>query len=164
MKMEVDEFKRKRRERFDPERFDQERIFDRTDPPYPNDAFKTYYGKDGRRTMAKPEKCLKLVSALSGVSAGKQIHTCMTVVSMGKHADDDFTGEQNTVLIIPYQVSEHHYLWVEGERRQLLANHIYAFNQTREHALLYTSQQGLSISSKPCSLLNVSFIQKSGRD
>lgn len=157
MDMEVEDFKRKRSENFNPEKFDQERVFDRTDLPYQNDAFKTYYGKEGRRTIAKPEKCRKLESALSGFNAGKQIHTCMTVVSMGEHADE-IEGEKSTVLIIPYQVSEHHYLWVEGEKRQLLASHIYAFNQSRVHALLYCSQKGLSRSSKPCSLLNVSFI------
>jgi hypothetical protein len=158
MDLEVDDFKRKRRENFDPEKFDQSRVFDRTDLPYQNDAFKTYHGKEGRRTVAKPEKCRNLEASLAAINAGKQIHTCMTVVSMSEHADDEITGEKSTVLIIPYQVSEHHYLWVEGEKRQLLANHIYAFNQTRVHALLYCSQKGLSRSSKPCSLLNVSFI------
>lgn len=157
MDMEVDDFKRKRLENFNPEKFDQERVFDRTDLPYQNNPFKNYYGKEGRRTVAKPEKCRKLESALAEFNAGKQIHTCMTVVSMGEHADE-LEGELATALIIPYQVSEHHYLWVEGEQRQLLANHIYAFNQTREHALLYTSERGLLSTSKPCSLLNVSFV------
>jgi hypothetical protein len=162
MDMEVEDFKRKRLENFNPEKFDQERVFDRTDLPYQNNPFKTYYGKGGRRTVAKPEKCRKLEAALSDFNAGKQIHTCMTVVSMREHADD-LQGEMPTVLIIPYLVSEHHYLWVEGERRQLLANHIYAFNQTREHALLYTSERGLIASSKPCSLLNVCFVPRMGK-
>jgi hypothetical protein len=160
MRMEVEHFKRKRLERGDPEWFSQDRIVDPNDPHTQNPRMKTYYHPTGPVSVVKPVQCQTLESVLSEFNAGRQIHTVITVASMGAH-DDDLGGELPTALIIPYQVSEHHYLWVEGEQRQLLANHVYAFNQSRSHALLYMTKRQPGLYGKPCSLLNVCFVQSS---
>lgn len=156
MRTEADEFKVIRNRRQNSALFTQERIFDPSDKITQNSPSKSYAGSSLGLTD-KPIICPILCRRLSSILSGKQVHTVMTMVFMDMH-DDDLMGERATALIIPYQVSDHHHLQVEGETRRLLAGHIYAFNQSRQHGLLYEGHHGPKMSSTPCSLINVSFI------
>lgn len=156
MKLEIEAFKKRRLDQFDLEYFAQERVVDPFDTVWRNPTYRTYYDGDKVKNALKPIMCSKLEASLSKIMSGKQNHLCMTAVSMDDHADEA-VGEHQTVLLIPYQVSEHHHLKVGGEVRQLLPNHLYSFNQTRQHALLHLGTRGPGRASKPCSILNINF-------
>jgi hypothetical protein len=113
--------------------------------------------------VSKPHRCPKLEAVLSQFGKGAQEHCCMTLVETQVHYDDALDVKE-VALLIPYQVSDLHYLTVEDDKRQLLPGHIYAFNQRREHSLLYNSDFGSSGASKPCSILNVCFERKYPRN
>ena len=156
MRLEVEAFKYRRANRFDLEYFAQERVVDPLEDAWRNPRYRTYYEGEKVTNILKPTMCSKLKAALSKILRGKQNHLCFTAVSMDDHADEAL-GEHQTVILIPYQVSEHHHLKVCNEVRQLLPNHMYAFNQTRQHSLLHLGTHGAGRASKPCSILSVSF-------
>ncbi|WP_338924421.1 hypothetical protein V0M98_32930 (plasmid) [Pseudomonas silesiensis] len=113
--------------------------------------------------LPKPAKCPLLEARMGQFFQGRQTHVAMTLVSTIDHRDL-FDDQLDTTLLIPYEVSPLHLLWVEDEERVLLPNHIYAFSQKREHALLYgTENIAESLGSRPASLLSVSFSKKAGR-
>lgn len=103
-----------------------------------------------------PTECEKLAKILSKFYKGRQSHVGMTLVSTDMHTNLGI-GQNATVLLIPYHVSNCHYLRVEDEERQLKANHIYAFNQLRSHGVIYKGPREEHLGSSPCSALSVSF-------
>lgn len=162
MARELQEYKSLRKSRLDSDLFTQERVHDPLDLYVHNHSAKRYED-DPRIIVQKPVICPKLVLQLGAFLSGSQIHTCMTAVHMGLHRDDDAIGEHPTAMVIPYSLSDLHYLMVEDEVRQLIPGHVYAFNQRREHGLQYRGATGPRMSSKPCSILNVSFTSSDRR-
>jgi hypothetical protein len=113
--------------------------------------------------IPKPAKCRALETRLGQIYQGRQTHVLMTLVSTELHRDL-YDEQVDTTLLIPYEVSPLHLLHVDGEERALLPNHLYAFNQKREHALLYgTETIDENLGSRPASFLSVSFSKKEGR-
>lgn len=162
MRDEVEYYKRLRKES-GMERWTQEFLTAPSDSghAYHNDQVR-YIGKDIVK-VNKPHRCPKLEALLAQFGSGQQQHCCMTLVEAPAH-DDDALDVKDIALLIPYQVSPLHFLTVEDDHRQLLPGHIYAFNQRREHSLLYCSENGVSGASRPCSLLNVCFERKHPRN
>lgn len=117
---------------------------------------KTHEIRGHRFPVTMPIQCEKLTAHLRKLYKGKQSHTAMTLVSTEVHSDK-FNEQNATLLFIPYKVSNCHILQVEDEKRQLKANHIYAFSQFRPHALLYEGNRPENSESSPCSALVVSF-------
>lgn len=158
MRDEVEDFKRVRKES-GMERWTQEFL------TRPSDTGHDYYNKqvryigDDAVKVSKPYRCTKFEEAMARFGKGQQEHCCMTLIETQIHYDDADSVKE-VALLIPYQVSPLHFLTVEDEQRQLLPGHIYAFNQRREHALLYKSEYGPWGGSKPCSILNVCFERK----
>jgi hypothetical protein len=128
---------------------------------YYNDPHR-FVSEDGSVSV-KPFRSQRLEAQLAHFSTGAQQHCCMTLEETSLHSDDAIDVKE-IALLIPYQVSHCHYLTVEDEKRQLLPGHIYAFNQLREHSLLYQSEFGVWSGSKPCSILNVCFERKYPRN
>jgi hypothetical protein len=112
--------------------------------------------------LPKPAKCPVLEAQLGQFMKGQQTHIAMTLVSTIEHRDL-YDEQFDTTILIPYEVSPLHLLWVEDEECALKPNHIYAFSQKREHALLYgTETISENLGSRPASLLSVSFTKKGG--
>ncbi len=97
-----------------------------------------------------------LTRRLAQIFKGEQTHYCMTLSTTDIHRDD-FGDQIATVLIIPYKTSSRHALKVEDEVRLLKNNHIYAFNQRLDHALIYSDEDTAISQMRPCSLLNIGF-------
>ncbi|MBI6882504.1 hypothetical protein [Pseudomonas putida] len=123
-----------------------------------DEQVKTHMIRGSRFESKLPAQCARLTSQLGNIYKGRQLHVAMTLVSSPFHRDE-FTEQNATILFIPYQVSPRHLLIVDGEERQLKANHIYAFSQFRRHSLAYDSPLGESSDSKPCSAISVSFLK-----
>jgi hypothetical protein len=158
MRDEVEHYKRLRK-KSGTERWTQEFLTIPSDPghEYHNDQVR-FIGKDMVKVI-KPHRCPKLEATLAQFGKGQQQHCCMTLVEAAVHYDDAM-DVKDIALLIPYQVSPLHFLTVEDDERQLLPGHIYAFNQRREHSLLYRSENGVFSASKPCSILNICFERK----
>lgn len=144
------------------ERWTQEFLTRPSDTGYAYHNEQVRYISEDIVRVAKPHRCPKLEATLAKFSNGQQ-HCCMTLVETPVH-DDDALDVKEIALLIPCQVSPLHYLTVDDEQRQLLPGHIYAFNQRREHSLLYRSDSGSYGGSKPCSILNVCFERKYPRN
>jgi hypothetical protein len=118
---------------------------------------KTHTVRGMNFSIEKPRACPALEAKLAKLFKGEQVHVSMTLMSVGEH-DDNYDDQLATTLLIPAQVSPCHYLVVDGEERQLKANHIYAFSQLRKHELQYRKKE--TNTSKPASILAVSFKKK----
>lgn len=132
---------------------------------FSNDFTKEHYiTEDGPCIeIPKPAKCPALEAILGQFYQGRQTHVLMTLVSTDLHRDL-YDEQLDTSLIIPYELSPLHLLHVDGEESVLLPHHLYAFNQKREHALLYgTETIDENLGSRPASFLSVSFSKKEGR-
>jgi len=120
---------------------------------------KSHYlkGDDDPLVNPLPTRCQAFEDRLSEIFVGRQFHTVMTTVTTPMHRDN-FSDQIETAIVIPYMVSPQHRLVVEDEERVLLPNHIYAFNQWREHKLAYGSDgEDGTTRSRPASLLSIGF-------
>lgn len=160
MRLHVADFRSRREKYLEADTFTQDRMYDPAEKAsiYNTTEVKLY---DLGETHGRPAICRQLVGSLASIQGGHQFHTVMTCAAVETHSDH-FPEERPLVLIIPYQASEHHYLQVEGHEMQILPGHVYAFDQRKEHSLLYKSKRGLIMNSMPCSMLNVSFSVEEG--
>lgn len=92
----------------------------------------------------------------SDICTLSQQHSFFTLVDVDLHTDPDPGLKGNSILVV-YEASPCHKLFVESDSLRLLPGHAYAFNHKREHALLYDNDYGVTIQSKPLSAVKISF-------
>lgn len=107
--------------------------------------------------------------AMAKLFKGDQIVVSMALVSCEDHVDD-YDYMIDTCVIVVRDCSPLHYLVVDGcKPKQLKKNHMYSFNQKRNHRLMYgnpgpdgeTDDYPITERSKPCTLISVGFRRSS---
>lgn len=119
----------------------------------PSDRYRKLW-KDGKlQRIRKPQFSAALAKKAGAFESGFQQHYVMTIVESKMHTDN-LIGQKSVILLIPYHMSDDHYLVTETEEMRLEAGGAYMFDQKHLHGLQYRNEKaGTAQSESACFLV-----------